>query len=504
MKRDKAFFFAAVGILFAPCLHAASYNVSTSGNDSNPGTSAQPWRTIAKAASVMVAGDTVMVAAGSYGENVSTARAGTATGRITFRASGTAVTKTINIKHSYVTVDGFEMTGANQSTMMTISGANDELLNNTIHDTGASGAVIDLTANSDSALVKGNHLYSSTGKLSDDFPQIVIEGNNDVAENNEIGPVPDADAFRVWGNNNVVRGNYIHGITLSPGGAAHTDVIQAWGTGIGGVIFENNLIDQTGVSGNLQMFMTENNGNPTTGSWEMRNNIYISVPGQANIGIPNLHFYNNTVYISGQGNNLIMFMYNIAGKGDYTGTIIKNNIFVTPTNLSNYSGVISYDGAPASKFSGVQVDYNLVTRVSTFGTVSGFNEAHGISGGNPQFVNAGSKDFHLLAASPAINKGVALTGFNTDRDGVARPQGAGWDIGAYEFGSGAPPPPPPSGSACDVNSDGSANVVDVQSEVNQALGIATCKADINKDGQCTVVDVQRVVNAALGGQCVTQ
>jgi hypothetical protein len=66
-----------------------------------------------------------------------------------------------------------------------------------------------------------------------------------------------------------------------------------------------------------------------------------------------------------------------------------------------------------------------------------------------------------------------------------------------------PPPPPPSGSACDVNGDSLTNVVDVQQEVNQALGIATCKADINKDGQCTVIDVQRVVNAALGGQCVS-
>jgi hypothetical protein len=66
-----------------------------------------------------------------------------------------------------------------------------------------------------------------------------------------------------------------------------------------------------------------------------------------------------------------------------------------------------------------------------------------------------------------------------------------------------PPPPPPSGSACDVNGDGATNVIDVQQEVNQALGIASCTADINKDGQCTVVDVQRVVNAALGGQCVS-
>ena len=60
-----------------------------------------------------------------------------------------------------------------------------------------------------------------------------------------------------------------------------------------------------------------------------------------------------------------------------------------------------------------------------------------------------------------------------------------------------------SGSTCDVNQDGSTNVVDVQLEINQALGVASCKSDFNKDGRCNVTDVQRVVNAVLGGACVS-
>ncbi len=58
-------------------------------------------------------------------------------------------------------------------------------------------------------------------------------------------------------------------------------------------------------------------------------------------------------------------------------------------------------------------------------------------------------------------------------------------------------------SACDLNQDNSTNVIDVQLEVNMALGVTSCTGDINKDGVCNIVDVQRVVNAALGGQCVT-
>ena len=76
--------------------------------------------------------------------------------------------------------------------------------------------------------------------------------------------------------------------------------------------------------------------------------------------------------------------------------------------------------------------------------------------------------------------------------------------GDFTFTTLPPVVPPP--SPCDVNGDGNLTVVDVQLDVNAALGVISCTStyDINKDGQCTVVDVQRVVNAVLGGQCVTQ
>jgi hypothetical protein len=45
-------------------------------------------------------------------------------------------------------------------------------------------------------------------------------------------------------------------------------------------------------------------------------------------------------------------------------------------------------------------------------------------------------DFHLAPASPAIDRGIDLsaTGFTGAFDGISRPQGNAWDIGAYEFG----------------------------------------------------------------------
>jgi M6 family metalloprotease-like protein len=57
-------------------------------------------------------------------------------------------------------------------------------------------------------------------------------------------------------------------------------------------------------------------------------------------------------------------------------------------------------------------------------------------------------------------------------------------------------------SACDLNQDGSTNVVDVQASVNRVLGVVACTTgDIDGNGTCNVVDLQRVVNAVLTGTC---
>lgn len=54
---------------------------------------------------------------------------------------------------------------------------------------------------------------------------------------------------------------------------------------------------------------------------------------------------------------------------------------------------------------------------------------------DPRFVNLAAFDFHLAAASPAVNTGIA-TAATRDFDGVTRPQGAAFDLGAFERASG--------------------------------------------------------------------
>jgi len=61
------------------------YYVSNNGLDTNPGTLAQPFLTIQKAADVALAGDTVRVRGGTYRETVTTTQSGTAVAPITFK-----------------------------------------------------------------------------------------------------------------------------------------------------------------------------------------------------------------------------------------------------------------------------------------------------------------------------------------------------------------------------------------------------------------------------------
>ncbi|RPH99586.1 MAG: DUF1565 domain-containing protein, partial [Calditrichaeota bacterium] len=64
---------------------SADYVVSTFGDDANPGTLAQPFKTIQKAATVMIAGDVCMIRSGTYRETITPSNSGTKTAPLTFK-----------------------------------------------------------------------------------------------------------------------------------------------------------------------------------------------------------------------------------------------------------------------------------------------------------------------------------------------------------------------------------------------------------------------------------
>ena len=70
----------------ARTVQGATYYVAPSGEDSSPGSQAQPWQTLQKAANTLRAGDTVWVRSGTYRERVLPANSGTEGQEIVYAA----------------------------------------------------------------------------------------------------------------------------------------------------------------------------------------------------------------------------------------------------------------------------------------------------------------------------------------------------------------------------------------------------------------------------------
>jgi Right handed beta helix region len=273
----------------------SSFYVSTSGDDSNPGTQAAPWRTVQHAADTVRAGATVNVRGGIYEELVTIKSSGNATdGFITFRSNPgeTAILDagrftpngrngilTIH-NQSYVRIEGFEIrnyhTAEHRLTPMGIDimGAcsHIELLKNNVHHieqtfpgrdhpgSGGNGFGIavygtDAKTPISELVIDGNEVHHLQTGSSE---SLVVNGNvtnfrithNVVHDNNNIGidvigfertaPDPAVDQAR----DGVVSGNLVYNIT-SRGNPAYRDDVNSDGIYVDGgtrILIEKNVM----------------------------------------------------------------------------------------------------------------------------------------------------------------------------------------------------------------------------------------------------------------------
>ena len=77
--------------------------------------------------------------------------------------------------------------------------------------------------------------------------------------------------------------------------------------------------------------------------------------------------------------------------------------------------------------------------IVTYSDIQGGYSGIGNIDADPLFV--GNGDYHLTALSPCIDLGTSEGAPSTDIGGTPRPQGAGYDMGAYEYVQSTPPPP---------------------------------------------------------------
>jgi hypothetical protein len=460
-------------------VQGATYYVTKSGSDSNGCTQAQPCLTITRASKVATAaGDIVQIGPGTYSERVTLTTSGTAAGKITFRGhdgSGCPTVSNPDINSRgvrpapTVTMQGFTI-GANYLSLQCLkitngsgaafdirSGTTDIDMTDNVADASGSPGSPWVGVNMPTVALSSmpqNITFSRNYVVNTIYGVMVFCKNNCVFSDNEIyqlkatGDGDDNDYFRFFGNNITFENNYMHGNSLTDCvGDCHIDCFQTFNVANSpyelaqNVTFNRNFCVNAD-EGIISRDVANGTGASTLNThknYKVINNVFTKGP----LGT-------NSISPSGRG----MSWCGIFG---HTGNILwANNVCdgslvgyaeaSTGTHRNNIhynGGWMPYTASLSGSIAGSIVsDHNLLYESGR--TYSGF--AGDVLNKNPLFVNAASMDYHLQSTSPAKDAGVDV-GVAMDRDGNVRPQGTGYDIGAYEYGTGGgtnPAPLPPS------------------------------------------------------------
>ena len=125
----------------------------------------------------------------------------------------------------------------------------------------------------------------------------------------------------------------------------------------------------------------------------------------------------------------------------HSGYVVGAGAYVSSGSLLNCTVYGNSSRLDAAGGSGVHQEGGTVKNVLAYGNGDGSTPGFRTTGGtaannlvdNPFYVDAANGDYTLLAGSPAIDAGETIASISDDYAGTARPQGAAYDIGAYEF-----------------------------------------------------------------------
>jgi hypothetical protein len=204
-----------------------TYYVKPTGSDANVGSSASPFKTLAKGISVLAAGDTLIVS-GTFNETLNASKSGSATARIYLVGQGAVIDTNasmgIAITGSYINVSGFEITHVRQHALWNV-GKHNIIENNVVHDSvtenGTNGNCTLITAGgwasgisiklgSDDVLVRNNTVYHNCGEgiAATRASNTIIE-NNVSYDNFSLNIYVDNSFFLTVRNNTVNCSDYV-------------------------------------------------------------------------------------------------------------------------------------------------------------------------------------------------------------------------------------------------------------------------------------------------------
>lgn len=393
--------------------------VHPDASDSNPGTEEAPWLTIQHAAEVASAGDTVLVKAGVYRERVVPQNPGLPGSMVTFKAEprrSVTMYGFYTLNADYVRIEGFNittdasLTGWTERYGVFIRSNHVEVVDNYLFD--MSDAAIQGYWHEPyprAAYVAQNNVYRSQKGIG-------VTGYDWVVEDNEVERLydhggGDCDYSRFFGDDHLIRGNYFHGTQFDEIGDAHVDCFQTFDNN--GEFGHNITIDGNLCTDFHQGFMGEAHYYHDISHITFKNNVFAH-GGAWGLAVEDIS------YLTAVNNTFVDIRHHGIGlSGGYAHhALIKNNIF--------YDTGTSYWFPEGSNSIG---DHNLI-----FGSrVPPVAGDHDLVGVDPLFMDVDGGNYHLQANSPAVDAGEGLASVGADFDGVTRPQGSTWDIGAFEF-----------------------------------------------------------------------
>lgn len=413
-------------VLLVPPALSADYYMASNGSDSADGSIGSPWRSFRHAAGTMSPGDTVYLRGGTW------TNPGDMWLQYSFGHSGSAA----GGYKTFVNYPG-ETPIFTGSGRFIIYGCSYLIFDGITFQAG-----IHMTWYTDEATPSNNIIRNCTftGQYSVGAGALNITGTDTLVENNTLTLTKSGD------NND--HGIYLKAADFAHPGGATTSGIVIRGNTVSGVSgYGIHLYDQDKTDGATRYFLNilvERNKvtNATNGGIiiaaeqntyqdgiVIRNNVisgvtffgtgtYIGLMGAATF--TNIEIYNNTIY---DWQDYGIFIENA------TGVIIKNNI------LDDSAG-----GTTQIRNTGTSVtaSYNLYPDGSA--NNSGVTDSNPVYG-DPDFTNAAGGDFSIDADSAAHDAGTTIASVTDDYIGTSRPQGAAYDIGAYEYGSGGSPTP---------------------------------------------------------------
>jgi parallel beta-helix repeat protein len=449
---------------------ATNYYVNgSSGNDTYNGLYATyqggsngPWKSLGKASATVPNGThTINVATGTYSESrVTDSRSGAGVGTERYwKANGEVIISNgFTMSGNHIKFEGFTLSA--QGSFVFSSGANirstgnyNMILSNHIHNSEQEGIYVTGSNNT----VQNNVIHDCH------MMGMSVSGTNHSIVNNDISHIHkpagqtwyDADGIRFFGSGHTFRGNYIHDLLWSDqvdvADYPHMDAFQTFGDNAHNVIFEKNHI-----------FM----GNTTTGTLEdciLQGGDYNSSCGWMLENCYNITIRNNVVEAwtgikSQVGSNSNFKIYNNTFRGDQanhhyspTGVAISG---LTTLEIYNNITVDFYVHYQISG-TGFSYDYNLMWD-SDGGTpnLTGYTpQAHDKRGVNPMFLTFppstpivwSPSGYKLQSDSIARDAGITISSVTDDYNGISRPQGSYYDIGAYEYTTSTSSPMPPTG-----------------------------------------------------------